>query len=481
MIYKNNKIIMNSSDGLLDIMFNGSLTGGNRKNLIANMNELDEALGVVDGKSLIVFIADELKTILEGKKRGNSLFASLEKHSIGIIDDVISRFDNNIKEYVKNYELEPDELRNLNEDDYRHAYNQGDKTYEASEYKGLLLLKIHSVLYMFIILMYTTDTHPNKINSIFESNNIVKFGEPYSRLKRFIVGHTDAKPSIIIEIGELMNVIPLVDNVTDIMAVQACMKLAYSQSKKLISAVYSVIRLSRNPQVAIFSKSSASGDNEELSWVTSFRQTSEVSLGQVGEIQEYFNDINELCMHYGIKDDERYLLKESDDMCKELIVEAKYGTYINIPQHIDIFLNPVTSSIIQPSYIKYLEVPQIINVIGIAYVLAMRVSKPFAYLIHCVDMDRDMSELSHLQDNKIEGEDVAMEGMAINIPSTVLEEVTNELFYDNDTSVLKGIISSGYSTLAKAIGVSIRSGEVIDCYTKMKPDYLAYLRMTLSL
>lgn len=447
------KITKNGKTKTLSIV--GDITPMPRKNLIINFNEMKDNLGLCNGKDLEENMFD--------------ITSSNGLDYIGSMVELLFLYENKINDYSSGYEVQEDELKSLDDDDFRHHYYEGDKTYNEEDYKGLIKMKYKMVLVIIGSLLVNPLTHPNIIITLLQKHNIILHDESFDRVKRFIISHSNMRPANLIDIGELMNVIPLEKNIELALSTVAIVKLASSNRTSVISSVYSVVRDTRNPKVEFTTKPKGGGD-KETSWVSSFRQISTITLGQVGEYQEYLSNIEELKYTFNINKEEDYLIKESNDMCEVLKGSSQYGNYINLGNQVGYFIDPLLVNILPLNLTRYLDIEQLVNIIAIAYVLAMRVSKDLAYTIHTQEEITNSSFLDK--------EYSQYQGMGKNPTKNEVKELANKFFGDDSETI--DIAKQAYSEICyKDFSMSLKTLQPIDSYPTMKPDYCKYLTSTI--
>ena len=425
------------------------MTAKPRKNLIESFNILSDSLGHIDGLTLEEYLVDNVDKRDPLLSFTNALVVWGEK-----IDGITAR-----------YVIGDDELNSLKEDDFRFTYYNGKRTYSKEDYIGLYNIKQKMVFVMLGALLGCGDIHHNIMQSILRDYTSITTTSEYSRVHNFLIAHSNMKPTNLVEMGELLHVIPLEDNINDILTVKALIKLGCSDATSLISSIYTIVRETRNPPMEYTTKVISRGDERESSWISSFRQVTSLTLGQIGEYQEYFNDISELRQTYNITEEEMSLFNESLEMCKAMTIQAKYGTYIEIGEHVEQFIAPVFIKINMLNFIKYMEVEQMVNILSVAYVVAHRVSKDLAYLIHTKSDGNTIEETFLDRTYKF-----PLQGMK---KSPSKEEVAkiNDLFYgDNNDSkeIVASLNLNGFS-------MSLKSCEAIDMYPTFKSDFTKYL------
>jgi len=425
------------------------MTAKPRKNLIDSFNILRDSLGEIDGLNLEEYLVDTVD----------------RREPLTSFTDALVVWGEKIDEITAGYVIGDDELNSLKEDDFRFTYYNGKRTYSKDEYIGLYNIKQKMVFVMLGSLLGCGDIHHNIMQSILKEHTSILSTPEYSRVHNFLIAHSNMKPTNLVEMGELLHVIPLEDNINNILTIKALMKLGCSDSTSLISSIYTIVRETRNPPMEYTTKVISRGDERESSWISSFRQVTSLTLGQIGEYQEYFNDVTELRQTYNITDEEMVLFNESVKMCELMKVTTKYGTYIDLGEHVEQFIAPVFIKINILNFIKYMEVEQIVNILSVAYVVAHRVSKDLAYLIH-TKSDGHVIEDTFLDRTY----KFPLQGMK---KSPSKEEVNkiNDLFYgDNNDSkdIVAGLNLNGFS-------ISLKSCEAIDMYPTFKSDFTKYL------
>ena len=434
---------------------NRSLPSSQANNLNKNVELLSNILPTIDDKTMIEQLDDIINDKGELKEIINVWYQYQEQ-----IED-IEPYDNGL--------MEP--ILELRKEHFLSAFYKGKSVYSHEEF-GTLYKPISQVMMCLYFMQYMYITiHPNRIYNDMSSLGVVIDGVEFDRLKEFIDANTNFKDGNLRDIGELINIVPTKNNVMSALAIKALFKLSTYKNISM-QPLYQTVKEARDPRVAYATKTPAPTQEKE-SWISIFKQRSEVTLGEVGEIKAYFN-IHDLKTMYNITTyNELALIEESNNMFDYKLIEKsndkfdymRENTFINLPKHIGFFLDPIVMNIIQPHMVRYLDLKEMRNVIAIAYVLAMRVNKHIGYMIHTVDGDEEGSpEIKRFVDNTYNHPNRTMGSQRVD---------------SNYTDLFFGDEGKNYLNFSLDTEISLKTGTYMDKHGSFKLDYSKYVSLAI--
>lgn len=437
MVRNNGKINISGKDGNISLEIKGGVTPANVNKLIANFREVEKIIPLYKGLTLE-------QRLYNNAKSNKDPYEFLS----GVLFDEV----NNLIEKAKEYSLEKDEISTLSEDDYRASYFRDDKTYNKEDYLGLVALKYALVLLTMGAILSDYVSHPNHYAKFYKHDTLTNM-DSFKRLERFLASHRKGdKPSSIIDTGELFGIVPMAEEYDDIIRTKATISLAYSKPKTMIKAIFSVIHKSRAPDISMGLKTHVDKDG---GWASTFRQTSTLSLGEVGEINEYFSREDELFATFNLSSNDYDNFREGVRVAK--VMSEDNGLLLH--ETSTLMVDSIIINIVPLSLKGYLTKNNMFNVIGVVYALAKQISDDLAYLVHTTIME---SEVETEVDTNYS---LPAVGMTVQIAKD-----DSSLFYGDSKTYIKEL-----TKINKDYGYSYKLGYAISEYPAYRNDMLKFI------
>ena len=357
----------------------------------------------------------------------------------------IRRNDDLIREHANNMKITS--LKQLADSDYRKGYYEDEYTYSVTEYRDLLYLKVRYTLFMLSLEVTEPNNHHNCITNIIEKYLPIP-KVPYNKMATYIKVHAKLKPSEWMETGELMNVVPLEERVLKALIVSALARICHNQEGSTISALYNILGNSRKFEFNTTRISRA----EEAGWVSTFRQTSRLTIGEEGEVEENCAILSELCSLFKLTEVE---IEHANEFVKmsELMRE---GDCFEMPSYMTSIVTSFTNTFL-PNAMSYLHADSMINVVSVIYAMATTISMDLAYIM-CTTPEPLMDnpfKTNHKTHQAIMGNNVSK--------ATITKLESHFLVLDRQDVNKLLVLSNDYR-------ISMKTGNEVVAFVSMKDD-----------